>query len=100
MPSSAGVFGVLAMVGDEPADEAGITCWVFIVGCGNALATLEVADLIFAAAILRGGDGGEDEEGEGEGERKVSSRFARLMEYQHLDFGGKTLTSYQVDSSV
>ena len=73
------------MVGDEPADEAGIACWVFIVGRGNALATLEVADLIFAAAILEGGYGGEDGEGEGEEKRKVRPRFARLMEYQHLD---------------
>jgi hypothetical protein len=35
IPSSAGVFGVLAMVGDEPADEVGVIClflWVFMVG--------------------------------------------------------------------
>jgi hypothetical protein len=44
-----------------------------------------VADLIFAAAILEGGYGGEDGEGEGEEKRKVRPRFARLMEYQHLD---------------
>jgi hypothetical protein len=46
-----------------------------------------------------GGDGREDEEGEGERNGKVSSRFARLMEYQHLDFGGKTLTSLNALSS-
>jgi hypothetical protein len=54
IPSSAGVLGLLENVGDEPADEAGEMClsfWMIMVGRVKALATLEVADLIFAAAI-------------------------------------------------
>jgi hypothetical protein len=56
IPSSAGVLGVLASVGDEPADVAGemrLSFWmaVSMVGWAKALETLEVADLIFAGAI-------------------------------------------------
>lgn len=63
IPSSAGVFGVLVIVGDEPADEAGEMClffWIVMVGWGNALATLEAADLTFAA-ITRGWQWREDD---------------------------------------
>ena len=54
IPSSAGVLGVLAIVGDEPADVAGemrLSFWMVVtmVGWAKALATLEVADLNFAA---------------------------------------------------
>ena len=49
-------MGVLASVGDEPADVAGemrLSFWmaVSMVGWAKALETLEVADLIFAGAI-------------------------------------------------
>ena len=79
IPSSAGVFGVLVLVGDEPADEPGVTClllWVFMVGRRNELATLEVADLIFGVAIPGDGDGGEDKEGESD--KKMSCWFVRV----------------------
>lgn len=61
IPSSAGVLGVFAIVGDEPADEEGGECWfpgMVKVGwpCG-----VTNFDFIFAADISggrKGDDGG------------------------------------------
>ena len=74
IPSSAGVLGVLVIVGDEPADESGemrLFFCVTMVGWLKALATLDEADLIFAVAIPWGGNGQEDE-----GEKKEDVLWA------------------------
>jgi len=51
IPSSAGVLGVFAIVGDEPVDEEGDVCLflgIFKVGWGRGVTNF---DLIFTAAI-------------------------------------------------
>ena len=57
IPSSAGVLGVFAIVGDEPAEEWGVCSFLGIVkvGWGSGVTNF---DLIFAAVISGGGNSG------------------------------------------
>lgn len=60
IPSSAGVLGVFAIVGDEPADEEGGVCLflgIVKVGWGSGMTNF---DLVFAA-VISGGRNGSDE---------------------------------------
>jgi hypothetical protein len=60
IPSSAGVFGVFAIVGDAPADEEGGE-WLLLgmVKVGWWPPGVTNFDFIFAAAISGGGNGGD-----------------------------------------
>lgn len=74
IPSSAGVLGVFAIVGDEPADEEGGVCLllgIVKVGWGSGVTNF---DLIFTVVILDGGNGGDERVEDGrEGGRGSSS---------------------------